>query len=381
MAAWFLPAFCLPSMLEAQNAGSDDRKQAFAVRVPEGSIRVDGHLADPAWVEATPIVDFVQKEPNEGAKPTEKMEIRFVYDAGSFYVGARMYKEPGSLIQAPMGRRDRVEQSEHVLVALDTFLDRRTAYVFGVTASGVRLDRFHPQDEETTFDEGFDPVWQARTQVDEQGWTAELWIPFSQLRFNPGDEQVWGLNVRRFTPTLNEEDYWIPVPRTVAAWASRFGRLEGLEGLTSKPAGGGFALCGRLLHPYGQQRSAQSFRSRRESREPGGTGSENRSRIELDPGCHVQSGLRAGRGRSGGGESFCQRDDIPRETALFHRGCTSDELHRCHELLFTPAASALRPRDRPAATTWTIRGRPPSWRRENSRGGSPRELLWGCWRR
>ena len=233
MAAWFLPAFCLPSMLEAQNAGSDDRKQAFAVRVPEGSIRVDGHLADPAWVEATPIVDFVQKEPNEGAKPTEKMEIRFVYDAGSFYVGARMYKEPGSLIQAPMGRRDRVEQSEHVLVALDTFLDRRTAYVFGVTASGVRLDRFHPQDEETTFDEGFDPVWQARTQVDEQGWTAELWIPFSQLRFNPGDEQVWGLNVRRFTPTLNEEDYWIPVPRTVAAWASRFGRLEGLEGLTS----------------------------------------------------------------------------------------------------------------------------------------------------
>ena len=233
MAAWFLPSFLLPSMLEAQNPGSDDRKQAFALRVPEGSIRVDGRLDDPAWAEATPIVEFVQKEPNEGAKPTEDMEIRFVYDSGSFYVGARMYKEPGSPIQAPMGRRDRGEQSEHVLVALDTFRDRRTAYVFGVTASGVRLDRFHPQDEETTFDEGFDPVWQARTRVDEQGWTAELWIPFSQLRFNAGAEQVWGLNVRRFTPTLDEEDYWVPVPRTVTAWASRFGNLEGIEGLTS----------------------------------------------------------------------------------------------------------------------------------------------------
>ena len=233
MAVWFLPSFLLPSMLEAQNPGSDDRKQAFALRVPEGSIRVDGRLDDPAWAEATPIVEFVQKEPNEGPKPTEDMEIRFVYDSSSFYVGARMYKEPGSPIQAPMGRRDRGEQSEHVLVALDTFRDRRTAYVFGVTASGVRLDRFHPQDEEATFDEGFDPVWQARTRVDEQGWTAELWIPFSQLRFNAGAEQVWGLNVRRFTPTLDEEDYWVPVPRTVTAWASRFGNLEGIEGLTS----------------------------------------------------------------------------------------------------------------------------------------------------
>ena len=83
-----------------------------------------------------------------------------------------------------MGRRDRFEQAENIQMALDTFHDRRTAYVFGVTASGVRIDRFHPEDNETTFDEGFDPVWQARTTVDEQGWTAELWIPFSQLRFN-----------------------------------------------------------------------------------------------------------------------------------------------------------------------------------------------------
>ncbi|MEE8348686.1 MAG: DUF5916 domain-containing protein, partial [Acidobacteriota bacterium] len=171
--------------------------------------------------------------PSEGADPTEKTEIRFVYHNGGLFVGARMHKEPGSVIQAPMGRRDRGEQAEHLLIALDTFLDRRTAYVFGVTASGVRLDRFHPKDDEDSFDEEFDPVWQARTSIDEEGWTAELWIPFSQLRFNPGDKLVWGLNVRRFTPTLNAEDYWVPVPRTITAWASRFGDLEGLEGLTS----------------------------------------------------------------------------------------------------------------------------------------------------
>ena len=233
MIAWLLSALLLPSTLGAQDAASEDRKRAFAVRVPEGSIRVDGRLDEEAWAEATPIMDFVQKEPNEGAQPVENMVVRFVYNSGGFYVGARMHKQPGSAIQAPMGRRDRGEQSEHLLVALDTFLDRRTAYVFGVTASGVRLDRFHPQDDEGIFDEGFDPVWQARTQVDEEGWTAEFGIPFSQLRFNAGAEQVWGLNIRRFTPTLDEEDYWVLVPRTVTAWASRFGNLEGLEGLTS----------------------------------------------------------------------------------------------------------------------------------------------------
>jgi hypothetical protein len=112
---------------------------------------------------------------------------------------------------------------------LDTFYDRRTAYAFGVTASGVRIDRYYPQDNENDFDEGFDPVWEARTNIGDETWTAELWIPFSQLRFNDQDEQTWGLNLQRFTPTLNEMDYWVAVPRTQRVWASSFGDLRGIE--------------------------------------------------------------------------------------------------------------------------------------------------------
>jgi hypothetical protein len=212
---------------------ADGRKQAVALRVTNGAIEVDGRLTESVWEEARAITDFVQKEPIEGAPPTEKMEIRLIYDDDAFYVGARMYKTAGSVIQAPIGRRDRGEDAEHLLVALDTFHDRRTAYVFGVTASGVRLDHFHPQDDEANFDEGYDPVWAAKTTIDELGWVAELWIPFSQLRFNDGVEQVWGLNVSRFTPTLDEADYWAPVPRTVTAWSSRFGDLTGIQGLRS----------------------------------------------------------------------------------------------------------------------------------------------------
>jgi hypothetical protein len=157
------------------------------------------------------------------------MEVRFVYDESALYIGARMTSREGRGIQAPLGRRDNVDQAEHTLVSFDTFLDRRTAVVFGVTAAGVRIDRFHSSDNKDSFDSGFDPVWDVRTAVEQDGWTAELWIPFSQLRFNPQNELVWGLNVQRFRPTLDEEDYWILIPRTERAWSSRFGDLRGIS--------------------------------------------------------------------------------------------------------------------------------------------------------
>lgn len=210
------------------------RKQATATRVEDGAIRVDGRLDELVWQTASPIADFTQKEPDQGAAPTERTEVRFVYDEGALYVGARMFSADPSRIQAPLGRRDDGDdQAEHIFVSLDTFLDRRTAYAFGVTASGVRLDRYHRSDSENNTDEGFDPVWQARTRIDDLGWTAELWIPFTQLRFSPRSEQVWGLNIRRFTPTLEEEDYWVLVPRTERAWASRFGDLHGIRDVPS----------------------------------------------------------------------------------------------------------------------------------------------------
>ena len=227
--------FCLalvPSASFAQTkaAGVANRKQATATRVPNGSLRIDGRLDEGAWLKASPITDFVQKEPVENAAPTDKMEVRLLYDDDVLYVGARMHSSDGR-IQAPLGRRDSTAQAEHILVSFDTFLDRRTAAVFGVTAAGVRLDRYHSSDNEDSFDAGFDPVWRAETQVSGDQWTAELWIPFSQLRFNPQAVQTWGLNLFRLRPTLDEEDYWVLIPRTVRAWSSRFGDLSGIANL------------------------------------------------------------------------------------------------------------------------------------------------------
>ena len=206
------------------------RKRASAARVANDAIRVDGRLDDEAWRLATPITDFIQKEPTEGTAPSDPMDVRFVYDDHSLYVGARMTSRDGA-IQAPLGRRDSIDQTEYIMIAFDTFLDRRTSVVFGVTAAGVRIDRYHSSDNEDSFDTGFDPVWRAETRIDGDQWTAELWIPFSQLRFSTRPAQLWGLNILRFRPTLDEEDYWILIPRTVRAWSSRFGDLEGIADL------------------------------------------------------------------------------------------------------------------------------------------------------
>ena len=209
---------------------SGERKQALAVRV-NTAIQVDGRLDEIAWQTAEPVVDFIQKEPVEGAEPTDRMEVRFIYDDTALYVGARMFAS--GPIRSMLSRRDDGAQVESIEIELDTFLDRRTAYSFGVTAAGVRLDHFHPTDTETNEDTEYDPVWQARTEFTVDGWTAELWLPFSQLRFNARDEHVWGLNIKRDVPSLDEENYWALIRRTETGWASRFGELHGLQGVTS----------------------------------------------------------------------------------------------------------------------------------------------------
>lgn len=215
-----------PSAGEAQER---ERKRAQAQRVPEGVIRVDGRLDEAAWRTAVPIADFVQKEPTEGDAASDAIEVRFLFDDDALYVGARMSST--GPIQAPLGRRDEGSQAEHLQVSLDTYLDRRTSSTFGVTATGVRLDHFFASDNEFADDETFNPVWQARTSVEAGGWTAELWIPFSQLRFNERTPQIWGLNVRRWVPTKNEEVFWSPLRRTDERWASLFGDLHGLDGI------------------------------------------------------------------------------------------------------------------------------------------------------
>ncbi|HEX8320235.1 DUF5916 domain-containing protein [Longimicrobium sp.] len=205
------------------------RKQARAVRVEGRPPAIDGRLDEAAWAQATPISDFVQKLPTEGAAPTADTEVRFLYDAAYVYVGARM-RAAAEGIRAPITRRDNGILAEFIRVSFDTYQDRRTAYSFGITAAGARLDGYHSTDSEAQ-DVRYDPVWEARVARDPGGWTAEMRIPLSQLRFIARPEQTWGLNVNRWIPSREEDLYWSLVPASESGWASRFGDLAGLSGV------------------------------------------------------------------------------------------------------------------------------------------------------
>jgi len=194
-------AYLVAAPLASAQPGSDPPqvKRAEAVRVPNQAFHLDGRPDEAHWADIPPIVDFVQKEPVFGVPPREAMEIRFAYDDQALWVAARMEVKDREL-QAPLTRRDNTSKSEHLWISLDTYHDKRTAYSFGVSASGVRLDFLHRSDSEWDRDSGYDPVWQARTERTLNGWTAEFRIPFSQLRFNAEDTQIWGLNVDRWIP-------------------------------------------------------------------------------------------------------------------------------------------------------------------------------------
>jgi len=205
-------------------------KRAQAVRVPNGSLHLDGRPDEAMWASVPAITDFLQKEPVFGVPPSEAMELRFAYDDEALWVGAKM-EVKGREIQAPLTRRDGTFKSEHLWISLDTFHDKRTAYSYGVSASGARMDFLHRSDSEWNRDSGYDPVWEAKAHQNPDGWTAEFRIPFSQLRFNASETQVWGLNADRWIPSKNEDVFWIPIPKDETGWSSRMGELHGISGI------------------------------------------------------------------------------------------------------------------------------------------------------
>ena len=218
----------LPLVAQAPTAP----RSVTAVRVEGSSLRVDGKLDEAEWATATPATGFTLREPVEGSPAPEGTEVRFLYTHDALYVGARLRSNNPSAIRRLVGRRDGDLPSERLLVSFDSRADRRTAYSFAITPGGVRGESFHPADFEDDFDDSYDPIWDAEASVDAEGWSAEMRIPFTQLRYNPGPgPQTWGVNIVREVPDRNESSYWILVGRQETGWSSRMGRLEGLADL------------------------------------------------------------------------------------------------------------------------------------------------------
>ena len=203
-------------------------KSARASRLSGPAPHIDGVLDDAAWATVPIISDFVQRDPDEGKAPTVMTQVRLLFDDDALYIAARMLRPDAKAIRRSVSRRDTDSDDEVFMISLDPYLDRHTGYSFSINSGGVRGDWYHPQDQEGGREAQYDPVWSARSHVDAEGWSAEMRIPFSQLRFNAGLEQVWGLELTRNIPDKNEKDQWVLIPRDAAGFISLFGNLEGI---------------------------------------------------------------------------------------------------------------------------------------------------------
>jgi hypothetical protein len=214
-------------------AAQPSPKVARATRVTRAP-RIDGRLDDVTWATVKPVDDLVQLRPIEGAPPTERTEVFIAYDDEALYIGARLHRRVPRDISRTFTRRDGFGNAERLNIIIDTQRDRRTAVGFGVSAAGVRSDFRHTQDDDMRGRESqYDPVWNAAAEVDSIGWSAEMRIPFSQLRFPPDSLQRWGFQIDRWMPDKNETAQWAMIPPRETGYISRFGTLEGITDVRS----------------------------------------------------------------------------------------------------------------------------------------------------
>ncbi len=215
----------------------DDKKgaelQVRAVRV-ESAARptLDGTLDEAAWMKAEVATGFTQLRPDPGAPSTQRTESYVLYDDEALYVGFRCHDDAPDEIVRRLARRDDWSLSDKVLVAIDSYGDGRTAFVFGVNAAGVKYDFLIYNDTDEDF--SWDAVWDVAVAPSAEGWTAEFRIPLSQLRFQTGDgPQQWGIEFQRDIARHDEKSFWAPILPDVDGVVSRFGKLAGLSGLVS----------------------------------------------------------------------------------------------------------------------------------------------------
>ncbi len=211
--------------LAAQTTASDTTHH---ITVADASVAptVDGVIADGEWGGAASASDFVQYQPQRGAPSIERTEVLLFQDTDALYVAFRIFdsEEP----TAQLTRRDgNLTSDDAVGFILDTYQDRQTGYLFFTNLLGTQQDG-RIADDGRTVDAAWDAEWSSAATRTDFGWTAEFAIPFSSLRYSPGEERVWGINFGRTIRRSLEISHWTG-PLDNPFRISQSGELRGLE--------------------------------------------------------------------------------------------------------------------------------------------------------
>ena len=229
-----------PATPPATTAPTPGERPSLRAVLATESPKIDGVLDEAVWASAHLVDQFVQQEPREGQPGTDRTEVRVLYDKGRLFIGVRAYASLPVTATEMRRDADRLFDEDNFQVIVDTFHDSRNGYMFLTTPLGAKL-------EQQVFDEGegggrgttanvnrnWDGIWESAARILPDGWTAEIAIPFSTVRFVPKDEQVWGINFQRHVRRKNETVMWAPIPKAYTLTkVSLAGELQGLSGIS-----------------------------------------------------------------------------------------------------------------------------------------------------
>lgn len=243
---------------------SEDRRGNNHVKVPrfENSPKIDGKLENPLWESGAVLETFTQYEPQEGAPPSEKTVAYVGYDEDNLYIAVRCYDSNPQAVRANLTQRDKVYGDDEVTVYIDTFNDKKRAFVFQVNPCGVQSDGIYTDTRRRRrgmgferIDKNWDTFFLTNAHRDDQGYTVEMAIPFKSLRFPNSNPQTWGFQIVRNIRRKNEEIYWSPRSRDVDGLLIQTGAIE-LDGNISQgknieimPVATGLKLADQKFEP------------------------------------------------------------------------------------------------------------------------------------
>ena len=209
---------------------------------------IDGVLDDEAWKDATPVTEFYQLVPVEGAEPSEATEAYLTYDSDMLYVGVRMHDRNSDAIVARVLREDEEMIGDDIFtVAIDSLLDRKNAFIFYMNALGTKGDG--RIENNATFRVEWDGIWYGAASRDDKGWIAEFAIPFKTLSLD-ADAPAWGLELERYIRRRNEFAKWANYDQDKDfTYVAAYGDLRGLDNLDPGAGSGYKTPGGKSLSP------------------------------------------------------------------------------------------------------------------------------------
>lgn len=214
------------------NAQEYDKRVYSATRTSSPPL-VDGSLNDEAWFSGEWSGSFWQYSPVEGGPASQETDFMLLYDDDNIYIAIRCHDTAPDSIVSLMNRRD-YGDGDNVSVIIDSYFDQRTAFGFTLTSAGVKND-FIWTDDGMNHDSSWDPIWYAKTMINDRGWVAEIRIPLTELRFSDKKEQTWGFEIYRYIYRLNETLLWQPMARNASGRVHTAGLLTGLTDISPRP--------------------------------------------------------------------------------------------------------------------------------------------------